>query len=227
MIQLSCQDLAAGYEGKTVVAGLTFAVDSSDYLVIVGENGSGKSTLMRTLLNLQKPVSGKVQLGAGVSRYDMGYLPQQTAVQKDFPASVWEVVISGCMAHSGLHPFYTAADKALAEKNMDIAGVGNLRHKSFQQLSGGQRQRVLFARALCAARKILFLDEPLSGLDPEAAASMYETVQLHNSRGLAIIMISHDISVALRYASHILYLGDNQFYGTREEYTVWQKCLRK
>ncbi|MCR4842228.1 MAG: metal ABC transporter ATP-binding protein [Eubacterium sp.] len=218
MALLTVQNLAPGYDSRAVVEGLNFTVNAGDYLCIVGENGSGKSTLMKTLLNLQDPIDGQILIGDGLKKNEIGYLPQQTLVQKDFPASVKEIVISGFQASCGLRPFYNKAEKAQARQNMERMGILDLADRCYRELSGGQQQRVLLARALCATGKILLLDEPVSGLDPMVTAEMYSLIEDLNKDGITIIMISHDISAAIRYASHILHIGDSVFFGTREEY---------
>ena len=218
MPQLTCQNLTLGYEGKTVVSDLTFAVEPGDYLCVVGENGSGKSTLMKTILKLKTPMSGQVLTGDGLMPQEIGYLPQQTVVQKDFPASVREVVRSGCLNRCGLRPYYSRSEKKMAEENMERLGISDLAKKCYRELSGGQQQRALLARALCATRKILLLDEPAAGLDPVAGADMYEVIKRLNSDGITVIMISHDISAAVKYASHILHLGARSFFGTTADY---------
>ena len=218
MAQLECSDLCLGYDGREIVHNLSFTVNGGDYLCIVGENGSGKSTLMRTVLGLQQPLSGRIELSGGLSKNEIGYLPQQTQVQKDFPATVYEVVISGCQGRRGLRPFYSKEDKTLAKKNIEKMGISHLEKRCYRQLSGGQQQRVLLARALCAAGRILLLDEPVSGLDPAVTAEMYRTIEALNKEGITVIMISHDMGAALKYASHILHIGENTFFGTKEEY---------
>ena len=220
MAMIDVEELALGYENRTILEGLSFYVNEGDYLCIVGENGSGKSTLMKTLLGLQKPHGGTIRLGDGLKKNEIGYLPQQTAVQKDFPASVREVVLSGCQARSGFRPFYSRSEKQLADQNMERMGIRQLAKRCYRDLSGGQQQRALLARALCATRKILLLDEPVSGLDPVVTAEMYELIKSLNHEGITIIMISHDISAAVSYASHILHIGKKIFFGTTEEYTV-------
>jgi len=218
MPQLICQNLTLGYEGKTVVSGLYFTVGAGDYLCVVGENGSGKTTLMKTILRLKTPMSGQIMTGDGLLPQEIGYLPQQTVVQKDFPASVREVVRSGCLNRCGMRPFYKKSEKLMAEENMERLGIADLAKSCYRELSGGQQQRALLARALCATRKILLLDEPAAGLDPVAGADMYELIKKLNGDGITIIMISHDISAAVRYASHILHLGGRSFFGTTAEY---------
>ncbi len=219
MAQISCQNLTLGYNGRVVLENLNFSVNSGDYLCIVGENGSGKSTLMRTLLNLQPPLGGSVRLGDGLSFKDIGYLPQQTLVQRDFPASVREIVLSGCQSRCGLRPFYNQAEKALAEQAMEKMQIGHLARRCYRELSGGQQQRVLLARALCAARRVLLLDEPVSGLDPKVTAEMYALIEdLNRREGITIIMISHDVVAAVQYASHILHIGPKIFWGGKEAY---------
>ncbi len=219
MAQLICQNLSVGYDGKTVIHGLNFSVNSGDYLSIVGENGSGKSTLMKTILGLQPPVSGSISTGDGLKRNEIGYLPQQTVVQKDFPASVREIVLSGCQARCGSRPFYNKEEKNLASDSMKKMNIIPLAKHCYRELSGGQQQRVLLARALCATRKMLLLDEPVSGLDPKVTAEMYSLInKLNKKDGITVIMISHDISAAIHYSSHILHIGENIFYGTKDEY---------
>ena len=207
MPQLICRDLSLGYAEKVIISALSFTVQAGDYWCIVGENGSGKSTLIRTLLKLQAPLSGQVTLGDGVLPQEIGYLPQHTIVQKDFPASVQEVVRSGCLNRCGLRPFYNKSEKRLADENMQKLGIASLARRCYRELSGGQQQRTLLARALCAARKILLLDEPAAGLDPKAAAKMYSLVKKLNDGGMTVIMVSHDLGASKKYASHILHLG--------------------
>jgi zinc transport system ATP-binding protein len=218
MAQLICSGLKLGYEGHIVLSGLDFSVDAGSYLCIVGENGSGKSTLMKTILGLLKPVGGKIIWGEGLRENEIGYLPQQTVVQKDFPASVREIVLSGCQGRAGGRPFYNKDEKELARQNMERMGITPLSRRCYRELSGGQQQRVLLARALCATRKILLMDEPVSGLDPKVTAEMYDMIRRLNQEGVTIIMVSHDIAAAVRYASHILHVGDEFFFGTSEEY---------
>ena len=220
MPQLICRDLTLGYEGKTVVSGVSFTVNAGDYLCIVGENGSGKTTLMKTILRLKTPISGQIETGDGLAPGEIGYLPQQTVVQKDFPASVREVVRSGSLNRRGLRPFYNRNEKRMAEENMERLGIASLARRCYRELSGGQQQRTLLARALCAAGKILLLDEPASGLDPEASAEMYDLIAKLNGGGITIIMISHDIAASVKYASHILHMGGQSalFFGTKAEY---------
>jgi len=215
---LKCENLTLGYDGRAVVTNLNFEINSGDYLCIVGENGSGKSTLMKTLLNLQSPLSGTIETGDGLKRNEIGYLPQQTVVQRDFPASVWEIVLSGNLSRTGLKPFYSKEDKARAESNLERMGISNLKKRCYRELSGGQQQRVLLARALCATKKLLLLDEPVSGLDPKVTAEMYALIESLNKQGITVIMISHDIGAAVKYATHILHIGSEVFFGTKEEY---------
>lgn len=218
MAQIRCRDLSLGYDGHAIAEHLEFEVSAGDYLCIVGENGAGKTTLMKTLLHLQRPLAGTVELGDGVTPREIGYLPQQTMIQRDFPASVREVVLSGCQGRTGLRPFYSRTEKRLAQENMEKMGVAHLADACYRNLSGGQQQRVLLARALCAAEKLLLLDEPVSGLDPNASAEMYRLIGGLNRAGVTIIMISHDIAAAVRCASHILHIGRTIFFGTAEEY---------
>ena len=229
MAQLTCQKLCVGYDGKFVLQDLSFQVFAGDYLCIVGENGSGKSTLMKTILGLQPPISGRILTGDGLRKNEIGYLPQQTQVQKDFPASVREIVLSGCQGRCGSRPFYNREEKRLAADAMEKMQVAPLAKRCYRTLSGGQQQRVLLARALCATQKMLLLDEPVSGLDPKVTAEMYALIQkLNYEDGITVVMISHDLNAALQYASHILHIGDAVFFGTKAAYLnefsqAWQR----
>ncbi|MBR4743510.1 MAG: metal ABC transporter ATP-binding protein [Oscillospiraceae bacterium] len=218
MALITVRDLALGYDSHSILDGLNFTVEEGDYLCVVGENGSGKTTLMKTLLRLQEPVGGQILFGDGLKRNEIGYLPQQTEIQKDFPASVREVVLSGCQAKCGARPFYSRGEKLLAEENMKRMGIAEMGGRCYRDLSGGQQQRVLLARALCAAGRLLLLDEPVSGLDPKVTEEMYDLISSLNRDGITVIMISHDISAALRFASRILHIGNTVFFGTKEEY---------
>lgn len=227
MVQFKCQNLAIGYDAKVILHDLSFSVHAGDYLCIVGENGVGKSTLIKTILGLQSPIHGKVMTGDGFKLNEIGYLPQQTLVQRDFPASVREVVISGCLGRCGLRPFYNSKEKQLADKMMERMGISALSKCCYRELSGGQQQRVLLARALCATRSVLLLDEPFSGLDPKVTRELYAFIdELNHQDGMTIVMITHDVNTAVEYASHILHIGKTVFFGTKEEYLeggVWQR----
>lgn len=214
---LSCRDVSLGYEGHTVWEHLTFSVHSGEYLCIVGENGSGKSTLLKSLLGLLPPLKGVIRRSDTAGA--VGYLPQQTQAQRDFPATVSEVVLSGFLSTRGRRFFYSAAEKSQALMHMGKLGILELKDRCYRELSGGQQQRVLLARALCATQKMLLLDEPVSGLDPKVTAEMYTLIEkLNHEDGITVIMISHDVAAAVRYASHILHIGDTVFFGTRADY---------
>ncbi|MGP1471341.1 MAG: metal ABC transporter ATP-binding protein [Schwartzia sp. (in: firmicutes)] len=218
MAQLFCHDLTIGYGGRPVREALNFSVAEGDYLLLLGENGAGKTTLFKTILGLLPALSGRVEFSDGLSRRDIGYLAQQTAVQRMFPASVREIVRSGCQGRMGLRPFYTRSEKRTAEENMQRLGIAPLADRCYRDLSGGQQQRVLLARALFAARKMLLLDEPVSGLDPKAAADLYTALGDLHRAGLTMLMITHDVEKALDYATHVLFLGEEVFYGTAADY---------
>lgn len=220
MALIECEDVSIGYEGQTVVRDLNFYIDSGDYLCIVGENGSGKSTLVKSLLGLKGVESGRILFGDGLKQNEIGYLPQQTDVQKDFPASVYEVVLSGCLNSRGLKPFYSRGDKEQAYEKMDLLGIRDLSKQCFRDLSGGQRQRVLLARALCATKKLLLLDEPVTGLDPIVTTEFYELIRkINRESGIAVVMVSHDIESAVKDATHILHLQEKVlFFGTAKDY---------
>lgn len=220
MAQLTCENLKLGYDGNVIIDNLSFSVNSGDYLCIVGENGSGKTTLMQTILKLKAPISGKIVMSDGLKQTEIGYLPQQTELQKDFPASVYEIVISGCLNKCGFRPFYSKKEKTLALENMEKMGIAHLAKCCYRELSGGQQQRVLLARALCSTSKMLLLDEPVSGLDPKVTAQMYDLIaKLNREDKITVIMISHDIETAVKYASHILHICHGPyFFGTTEDY---------
>jgi len=220
MTLLTCNYLTLGYEGAVVVSNLSFSVNTGDYLCIVGDNGSGKSTLMKTILKLKSPISGQITTGGGLEANEIGYMPQQTIAQKDFPASVREVVRSGCLNRCGLRPYYSTHEKSMAEMNMEQLGIASLAKRCYRELSGGQQQRVLLARALCSTRKILLLDEPAAGLDPNASQEMYTLIKQLNDSGTTIIMISHDIAASVKYASRILHIGRQTalFFGETVDY---------
>ncbi len=220
MAILTAKDLSFAYDGKTVLEGVDFSLSAGDYLCVVGENGSGKSTLIKGLLGLKAPDGGSIVFGEGLKATEIGYLPQQTQLQRDFPASVREVVLSGCLNSLGRRLHYNAEDRARADMNMERMGIEDLKERSYQDLSGGQQQRVLLARALCATKKLLLLDEPVTGLDPIATGEMYNLIKLVNlCDDITVIMVSHDIHAAVRYATHILHLGQRQLYfGTAAAY---------
>ncbi len=215
---LTVKGLSLGYDSQVILNDINFTVDEGDYLCILGENGSGKSTLMKTLLSLTPAMGGEMIYGGGLKKGEIGYLPQQTFYQRDFPASVREIVMSGFAARGGFKPFYSVADKEEAMENMERMGIADLSERCYRELSGGQQQRVLLARALCAAKKLLLLDEPVSGLDPKVTEELYELIKNLNDDGVTIIMISHDLEAAYKYADHILHIGDNVYFGTKEEY---------
>ena len=220
MALIKCENVSIGYEGQTVVKDLDFQIAPGDYLCIVGENGSGKSTLVRSLLGLKNVEKGQIIYGDGLKQTEIGYLPQQTDVQKDFPASVYEVVRSGRLNSRGFHPFYTAADRKAAVEKMDLLGIRDLAKQCFRDLSGGQKQRVLLARALCATKSLLLLDEPVTGLDPIVTGEFYQLIRrINRESGIAVVMVSHDIESSVKDASHILHLQETAlFFGTTEEY---------
>lgn len=217
---LTCDKVTFGYENKAVISDISLQVEEGEYLCIVGENGAGKSTLLKGILGLIKPMSGKIIFGNQVKNASIGYLPQQTDAQKEFPATVMEVVLSGCLKQKGFISFYNKKDKETALANMHKLGVDHLRKASFRNLSGGQQQRVLIARALCATDKLLVLDEPVTGLDPTGTTELYEVLRnLNEVYGTAIIMVSHDVRGALPEVKRVLHISfDRVFYGTAQEY---------
>ena len=220
MAIITCKNLTLSYEGLVAISDLSFTVEKDDYLCIIGDNGTGKTTLMRALLGLKRPSGGEIQFGDGLSRNSIGYLAQQTEVQKDFPASVWEVVLSGCLNQKGWSPFYSKADKQQAMNALETLEIADLKQKCYRELSGGQRQRVLLARAMGAAKQLLVLDEPTTGLDPNMTTEFFSLVQrLNQENGVAVIMVTHDTHCAVKYAKHILHLQeDGYFFGETADY---------
>ncbi len=225
MALIECKNLSLGYEGKPVVTGLDFKVSEGDYLYIIGENGSGKSTLMKALLGQKCVLGGEIIFDKSFSRKEIGYLPQQTVIQRDFPASVKEIVYSGCLNGCGLKPFYSAAQKKHAKEVMSKLGITELENRCYRELSGGQQQRVLLARALCATKKLLILDEPVAGLDPVATQNFYKLIEEINKSGITVIMVSHDMNAASKYASHYLHICHTPlFYGTKNDHLCCDVC---
>lgn len=217
---ITCSHVDFGYENHDAVIDLNMEVCPGDYLCIVGENGSGKSTLIKGLLGLLKPTGGSLKIDEDLRRTGIGYLPQQTAAQRDFPASVREVVLSGCLSRRGSRPFYSREEKQLAAENMRRLGIEDLGRRCYRELSGGQQQRVLIARALCATRRMLILDEPVTGLDPSAIQEFYHLVrQLNREEHVTILMVTHDVGNVLQEAGKVLHLKQRVlFYGTAEDY---------
>lgn len=216
---ITCQDASLGYENKAVIEHFDFRAAPGEYICVVGENGSGKSTLVKSLLGLIKPICGDVKIHFGGKQGSIGYLPQQSQLQKDFPASVMEVVLSGFLSEMHFRPFYTKKEKEKARSQLDRLGILDLQRKCYRELSGGQQQRVLLARALCAADQILVLDEPVTGLDPAAAQTLYENLEMLHQEGMLIVMVTHDLANAVQYADKILHIGgEDYFFGDVQEY---------
>lgn len=220
MAILTCKNASFGYDGEVVLSGIDFTLCGAEYMCILGENGAGKSTLVKGILGLISPVAGEIKFGEGLRACEVGYLPQQTQVQKSFPASVLEVVLSGRINSMGMRPFYNRKDREDAVKKLELMGMKGMERRSFQELSGGQKQRVLLARAMCAAGRLILLDEPVSGLDPSATTDLYELIaDINKNMGMTVIMVSHDTQAAVKYASHIMQLSHTQlFYGTVDDY---------
>ncbi|MCL2206772.1 MAG: metal ABC transporter ATP-binding protein [Fibromonadales bacterium] len=219
MKALLCKQISVKYESKLALEECSFEIDTGNFLGVFGKNGSGKSTLLKSIAGIIKPNSGTFDF-YGIKKNEIGYMAQQTPVQKDFPASIYEVVISGTLCKHKRFFFYNKNDKKLADKNLELLGIEQLKHKSFQELSGGQKQRVLLARMLCTEAKLLLLDEPASGLDTAAAEQLLSTLKDINSQGVTIIMVSHDIQNAVNFCDKILHLGKAHFFGSREEYNA-------
>ena len=220
MSLLTCENATFAYEGRTVLRNISFNVKKGDYLAVVGENGAGKTTLIKGLLGLKEPVSGNLSYGWGLESDQIGYLPQQTEIQRDFPASVREVVLSGCLNRLGGKAFYTRELKKLADDRLELLEIASLGNRCYRELSGGQQQRVLLARALCATRTLLILDEPVTGLDPVIARGLYDILrEIRRKEEITVIMVSHDVRGAVEEADHILHIaGEVKFFGTTEDY---------
>ena len=220
MMQLQCEQVSLAYDGIVVARDIDFSLRAGDYLCIVGENGSGKSTLIKGLLGLMPPHSGRILFGDGLTHCEIGYLPQQSDVQRDFPASVREIVLSGCLGRGGNGLFYSRTQRRAAAAAMEKLGITEIASACYRELSGGQQQRVRLARALCAADRMLLLDEPTTGLDPVVSAEFYALIeQLNREDGITVIMVSHDTGVPLRHASHVLHLKQRPlFFGTKDAY---------
>lgn len=220
MSLISCKNVYLRYDYNFVVEDLSFNVEAGNYLCIVGENGSGKSTLVKSILGLKETAKGHLHMGDGLTSKQIGYLPQQTTAQRDFPASVWEVVLSGCIAHKNGNIFFSRKQKEIALENMKKLDILPLKNKCYRELSGGQQQRVLLARALCATEKLLLLDEPVTGLDPVVTSEFYALIKKINKEfGITIIMVSHDLLTAVNNATHILHIKkSDSFFGSTAEY---------
>ena len=210
-VLIDCRDAALGYEGRPIWEHLTFQVRRGDYLCIVGDNGSGKSTLLKSMLGLLRPLSGEIRLDESLRRGAIGYLPQQTRAQKDFPATVSEVVLSGFLSARGWKFFYTPAQKSQALQHMGKLGILELKDKCYRELSGGQQQRVLLARALCAAGDLLVLDEATSGLDPAARSEILDILlDFIQDERHSVLLSSHITTDLEQIADTIAYLHHGQ-----------------
>ena len=218
MIQLKCENLTIGYDKKSILSNLSLEINKGDYLCIVGENGSGKTTLMKTILGLIPALKGEITFCDNLTNKDIGYLPQQSVVQRDFPATCMEIVMSGFQSKIKFRSFYKKEEKQKAKEILEKLSISDLQNKCYRELSGGQQQRVLLARALCSTQKMLLLDEPVASLDPVASNELYSVIQNLNDEGITIIMISHDVLSSINYASHILFIGKNTFFGTKKEF---------
>ncbi len=219
MSLITCENLTLAYDTGVVASGVSFTLDAGSYLCIVGENGSGKSTLLKSMIGLHPVDGGTLTIDPEIRKSGIGYLPQHTPAQRDFPASVREIVRSGCLRKSGMRPFWRASDKKLADEAMARMGIDHLAGRCYRELSGGQQQRVLLARAFCAAGKLILLDEPIAGLDPMAMTEMYGMIADLNREGVAVVMVSHDVAAAVNYATHILHMSKTTaFFGTTEDY---------
>ena len=223
---ITVENVSLSYGGIKVIEDVNFALECGDYLCIAGENGSGKTTLLKAITGLKKPDSGAINFG-GIKSSEVGYLPQQTDMQKDFPASTREVVLSGFVGSMGLRPFYSKKQKNVADDTMKRLGIYDLRKKCYHELSGGQQQKVLLARAICASGKLIVMDEPTASLDSAASEEFYKIISELNADGMTVIVISHDIPGIIDHAGKVLYLGEQKplFFGSVKEYK--EKFLHK
>lgn len=216
---LECKNLSVSFDGRPIIEDLSFTVNENDFICIVGENGTGKSTLTNAMLGLIPITSGNIELH-GICKSDIGYLPQKLKVENNFPASVYEIVMSGFVGKSIFNPFYTKSQKCKAEDSIELLSIDGIKSRPFTELSGGQQQRVLLARAICAAEKLVLLDEPVTGLDAQSSDNFYKLIMhLNSEHGVAVVMVSHDIERSVKFAEKVLHLGaDNYFFGTVDEY---------
>lgn len=216
---LECKNLSVSFDGRPIIKNLSFSVNENDFICIVGENGTGKSTLTNAMLGLIPITSGNIELH-GICKSDIGYLPQKLKVENNFPASVYEIVMSGFVGKSIFNPFYTKSQKCKAEDSIELLSIDGIKSRPFTELSGGQQQRVLLARAICAAEKLVLLDEPVTGLDAQSSDNFYKLIMhLNSEHGVAVVMVSHDIERSVKFAGKVLHLGaDNYFFGTVDEY---------
>ena len=218
MALVEVKNLTIGYNSKPVATNINFEINKGDILCILGENGAGKTTLIKTILGVIKPLSGEMNISEDIKEHRFGYLPQKSENQDDFPAVCKEIVLSGCINRKKFKLFFNKEDKAIAEKNMELLGVKELANKPFNILSGGQKQRVLIARSLCATEKILFLDEPLTGLDPKIVDDFYNIVSMLHEQGITIVMISHELHTSLHLANYVLYIGEECIFTKKEDF---------
>lgn len=223
---VTIKNLSIGYENKRIVSNLNFKINQGDYICIIGPNGAGKSTFVKTLLGLKKELSGEIIFDSSLKRTEIGYLPQVKSIQSDFPASVYEVVLSGCLNKLGFKPFYGKKYKTRVNDVLKRLNIVKLKDKCFSELSGGEQQKVLLARAMCATDKIIVLDEPVTGLDPKSTNDLYKKIsELNRKDKLTVIMVTHDVDTSLEYATHILNInGKHTFYGTAHEYLHGENC---
>ena len=219
MSLIETKNLTLGYDNIKVLKDLNFKIEENDFLCIVGPNGSGKSTLVKGILGLIRPIKGKVIYNDLKQKF-IGYMPQETKIDSNFPASVYEIVLSGTLNRVGLRPYYSKEEKELANHNLKILGIEKLKEKSFSELSGGQRQKVLLARSLCATKKLLILDEPSNNLDSKSKKELYETItDLNKNHNITIIMITHDLDHNNLIGNKILSLREDKvFFGTVNDF---------
>lgn len=216
---ININNLSLGYNNIPVIQNLNVKINDGDFVCIVGSNGVGKSTLIKGILGLLKPISGSIELN-NIKKNFIGYMPQETKVDSNFPASVYEIVLSGTLNKVGLKPSYSKELKKIADDNLKLLDIYSLKDKCFNELSGGQRQRVLLARSLCSTSKILILDEPSNNLDYNSKKNLYKILQyLNEEKTMTIIMVTHDLDHNNLIGNKILSLQKgNYFYGNTNDF---------
>lgn len=214
------KDLCIGYEHKVIIKNINLEINDGEYVCVFGDNGVGKTTFLKTILGLIPPLSGSIIIEDTFNKKEVGYLPQRMQLKPEFPASCFEIVLSGCVNRLKIWPFYRKSHRDLAIEKMKLLGVANLKDKPFRVLSGGQQQRILLARALCATDRLLILDEPFTGLDYHAAKSLYDLLEKINKQlNVTIIVVSHFMEDILAYSTKVVHLSKEEvFCGTPEQY---------
>ena len=216
-VLMEAKHLDIGYGKKVIYGGLNFSVKAGDFICIVGPNGAGKSTLVKTLLGLIKPLNGEIRF-YGLKRGLIGFLPQEIKIDENFPATVFEIVLSGNLNRLGKRAFFNQDERKHALSKMKLVGISELKDRHFVELSGGQRQKVMLARALTATQDLLILDEPSNSLDRKSTKELYATLKKINQNGITIMMITHDLDHGNLIGNKILALRDTFYYGATDDF---------